>query len=225
MPVPAMKNVPLVVDCADGGSMAYRKIEIRELPPVEGKVGVLPKKEPAMEPAKDYDSLVHGPWTPALTVNANIDRRKYTNVNGVIEIQGPGHAYDKSVDVTDVIVRTQVQKLAGQIVMLTLRDSKGVYYSAFYQNDGVEQFGFGMRGVRFIYSVKQQFKGTAPVREGEFFELAFSAVGDTLTVYSNGKKIGSMRDTTISRSGGVAVHAPKGKGVFKEVEYISLDRK
>lgn len=52
----------------------------------------------------------------------------------------------------------------------------------------------------------------------------FAAIGDTLTVYANGKRIGEIRDSSITRAGGVAVHATNCKGVFKDVEVVVLDK-
>ncbi len=172
----------------------------------------------------DYDKLATGRWMPVLTARgATVEPRNATFINGLVEIRD-GHAYEKSILAADVIVRAKVQKLSGQNVMLTLRDVKGVYYSAFYHFDGAEGFGVGMRGVRFHYGVKQHFEASAGVKEGEFFELAFSAVGDMLTVYANGKRVGEIRDSAITQSGGVAIHTTKGKGVFKDVEVMILDK-
>ena len=168
--------------------------------------------------------MATGRWTPVLTARgATVEPRNAVFIEGRIEIQN-GHAYDKSIQAADVIVRAKVQKLSGQNVMLTLRDVLGVYYTGVYQFDGVERFGVGTRDARFRSSVKQYFEATVGVKEGEFFELAFAAIGDTLTVYANGKRVGEIRDSAITQSGGVAIHATKGKGVFKDVEVMVLDK-
>ncbi|MFN4260599.1 MAG: protein kinase domain-containing protein [Gemmataceae bacterium] len=183
-----------------------------------------PDREQPQPAARDYDPLATGRWLPVLTApGPMVERRNASVADGRIEVQD-GHAYDKSIWAADVIVRAKVQKRSGQHVMLTLRDVKGVYYSAFYHYDGAEFLGVGMRGFRFRYGVKQYFQATAGVKEEEFFELAFAAVGDTLTVYVNGRRIGTIRDTVISHAGGVAVHTTKGTGVFQDVEVMILDK-
>ena len=186
---------------------------------------IAPESAPAkLSGPHDYDKLATGRWQSVLTApGPAVARRNAIFGDGLIEIQN-GHAYDSAIQAADLIIRAKVQKLSGQNVMLTLRDIKGVYYSAFYHFDGREEFGVGMRGVRFVYGVKQHFEATAGVREGEFFELAFAAIGDTLTVYANGKQVGAIRDGAISQAGGVAVHATQGKGAFKDVEVMVLDK-
>ena len=213
-----------------GGPARYRNI--RFIDP-EGKVlweglpefATSPSASGSADPApSDYDKLATGRWVPVLrAVGPKVAVRNAQFENGLIRIQD-GHAYDSSIMAQDLIVRAKVQKLRGQNVMLTLRDVLGVYYSAAYRFDDSEGFGVGMRGPRFRYGVKQEFTGVADVQEGEFFELAFAAIGDTLTVYANGKQLGQIRDVTISRGGGVAVHATKGQGVFKDVELMVLDK-
>lgn len=183
-----------------------------------------PDNNDANPNSNDYDPLARGRWIPVLRgPGAAVLRRNANVADGLVEVQA-GHAYDKSVWAADVIVRAKVQKLKTQNVLLTLRDAKGLYYAAFYQFDETERFGVGRRGANFHYRVLQNFKATAGVKEGEFFELAFAAVGDLLEVYVNGKRVGQFHDRAINRSGGVAVHATKGKGVFKDVEVMILNR-
>jgi hypothetical protein len=177
-----------------------------------------------VKPAANYDKLALGRWMPVLAnLDGTTERRNAFLKDGLTEIQN-GHAYDKSVSAADLIVRAQVQKLKGQQVQLTLRDVLGVYYFGAYQFDDLERFGIGTRDTRFRVSVKQYFEAAADVPEGEFFELAFAAVGDTLTLYCNGKQIGQIQDASITRPGGVAAHATKGKGIFKDVEVMVLDK-
>jgi hypothetical protein len=172
----------------------------------------------------DYQALATGRWVPVLTTfDKSVAHRNATLVDGIITVRD-GHAFDSSIHAVDGIIRARIRKQRGQTVMLTLRDLLGVYYSAYYRCDETEAFGFGMRGVRFRYGVKKEFQGTTRVKEGEFFELAFAIVGDRLSVYADGKLVGAIHDTTISRAGGVAVHTTRGVGVFRDVEVMLLDR-
>ncbi|MBS0203572.1 MAG: serine/threonine protein kinase [Planctomycetes bacterium] len=170
---------------------------------------------------RDYNGLASGRWVRVLNADAKLACVNTRFRDGQIEIAG-GHAYDSSVQGTDVILRAKVQKTRGQTVMLTLRDVRGVFYSAFYEFGEGERFGIGKRGVRFRYGELQQFPASVAAQEGEFFEMAFSAVGDVLTVYADGKQVGEIRNNTITQRGGVAVHAPRGKSAFKDVEMMVL---
>jgi formylglycine-generating enzyme required for sulfatase activity len=200
--------------CGAGADIAFRNLQIKDLS----------ASEPAVVDQNGYEAFARGSWQPVLNERAKpIELRNAQFRDNRLEIVN-GHAYDKSVSAADLIVRAKVQKLKGQQVQLTLRDVLGVYYFGIYQFDNVERFGIGTRDTRFRVSVKQHFEAVADVPEGEFFELAFAAVGDTLTVYCNGKQVGQIRDASITRPGGVAAHATKGKGVFKDVEVMVLDK-
>ncbi len=134
-----------------------------------------------------------------------------------------GHAYDKSVSAADLIVRAKVQKRKGQHVQLTLRDVLGVYTLAPINTTTLSGSAIGTRDTRFRVSVKQHFDAAADVPEGEFFELDFSAIGDRLIVYANGKQSARSATPTLParRCGGTC---DQGKGVFKSVEVMVLDK-
>ena len=62
-----------------------------------------------------------------------------------------------------------------------------------------------------------------PNRFDDVFEFAFSAVGETLTIYVNGKRIGEARDTDYRR-GGLSIGALRGRSLFQNVEIMILDK-
>ncbi len=198
---------PINVTCAQDGEVRVRSVEVRELEP----------------PVRDYDRLGGGSWRPVLQDPATRELRNAAFTAAGIEIAN-GHAYDKAVSAADLVVRAQVKKQKGQTVMLTVRDVKGVYYTGFYECDDAESFGIGTRDARFRYGVKKRFAAATGVKEGEFFELACSAVGDALAVYANGTRVGEIRDAAITQAGGVGAHTTRGQGVFKNVEVMVVPK-
>ena len=61
--------------------------------------------------------------------------------------------------------------------------------------------------------------------DGYFFEFAFAAVGDKLTVYVNGRKILEARDDESTQArGSIAVNANQCRVLFRDIEVQILDK-
>jgi hypothetical protein len=113
---------------------------------------------------------------------------------------------------TDCILRARVKKLPGQNIALRLRKSPQGYYAAWF--NGGNWFGVG----------KGTPQGWRDLRDGrsrkvynDWFEFKFSAVGDRLTVWADGEKVLSVRDSSYT-SGSPGIGATRGRGLFQEIE-------
>jgi hypothetical protein len=63
----------------------------------------------------------------------------------------------------------------------------------------------------------------APTNFDDYFEFAFSAVGEMLTVYANGKRVGEVRDPDY-RLGSISIGAYRGQSLFQDVQIMILDK-
>src|SRR5262249_16648700 len=117
----------------------------------------------------------------------------------------------------DLIIRTKVKRLTGTSANLTLRFDRGFYYTAFFNGHG--HFGIGkstFENDKWGFHHLQDYQA-AETFDDEFFEFAFAALGDRLTVYANGKQILSVRDS--SHQAGIAtIWAYEGRSQFKDLE-------
>ncbi len=154
----------------------------------------------------DYDAIATGKWISGLAGKNDLDDRLL-----FIPEQRAG----------DVIIRAKVKKVTGQNLAIGLRRDenrprKRGYGAYFNGGDwfGIWKFGEVPKDLR-------QFR-TATSFE-DHFEFAFSAVGDILTVYVDGKRIGEARDPDY-RLGSLSIHALHGRSLFQNVEVMILDR-
>ena len=176
---------------------------------------------PAVKPPtrkSDYDAIATGKWVPlvdATTPLPDPTRMKFTD--DILELKGTLRL--ENVSARNVIVRAKIIKVSGNNCALGVRDAKLYHGYAGYFGGG-NVFGIGKVGKApwsdFFY------KTVGPIRNS-FFEMAVSMVEDTITIYADGKTIGSARDTEHER-GAVALSANSGVCLFKDVEVMILDK-
>ncbi len=154
----------------------------------------------------DYDAIATGKWIPVLERDMDLQDQ-------IVFIPGK--------TAVDAIIRARVKKLNGQNLSISLRRDEenprksgcGAWFN------GGNWFGVFMGGNGY----NDHGQWHTPRRFDDAFELAFSAVGETLTVYVNGKRIGEARDTDYRR-GGLSIGALRGRSLFQDVEIMILDK-
>jgi len=166
--------------------------------PVEKSAAALPIVKKA-----DYDAIATGKWI--LVLEREIDLRDRMVF---IPEQTAG----------DVIIRARVKKVTGQNLSISLRRDEKRGYVAWF--NGGNWFGIYKTGVGPKGDLKQWH---APTNFDDYFEFAFSAVGETLTVYADGKRIGEIRDPDY-RLGYLRIGATGGRSLFQDVEIMILDK-
>jgi serine/threonine protein kinase/formylglycine-generating enzyme required for sulfatase activity len=155
----------------------------------------------------DYDAIATGKWIPVLEKETDLR-------SGMIVI--PEHMAG------DVIIRARVKKIGGQNLGIGLRRNeerppKRGGYNAWF--NGGNWFGIHKGGE----DRKDLMEWHAPTTFDDYFEFAFSAVGETLTIYADGKRIGKVRDPDY-RMGAIAIGALGGRSLFQNVEIMILDK-
>jgi hypothetical protein len=129
-----------------------------------------------------------------------------------------------TINARDVIVRAQVRKLSGQNVSISLRCGTTRRVAAWFNGsnlDGGDFFGIGRQFGGPSRDIANSHIGRKTPPD-QFVEMAFAAIGDTLTLYVDGTRViivKSDKDT----SGYIRIAAFRGKGLFKELEYQILD--
>ena len=154
----------------------------------------------------DYDAIATGKWIAVLEGEMDLE-----NKSVFIPDQKAG----------DVILRARVKKVSGQNLSLSLRRDEErppkQGYSAWF--NGGDWFGIGKSSDGW----KDLVDWHAPTDFEDFFEFAFSAIGDTLTIYADGKLIGEVRDSDY-RGGSLLIAAVRGRSLFQNVEIMILDK-
>ena len=155
----------------------------------------------------DYDAIATGIWMP--------------------ELAGENDLHDKLVFIPeqkagDVIIRARVKKVTGQNLGIGLRRDENYPrkrgYSAWFNGGdwfGIFKFGEGPNDLLQLHT---------PTNFADYFEFAFSAVGDILTIYVDGKRVGEIRDRDYRR-GSLSIHALRGRSLFQNVEIMILDKR
>jgi hypothetical protein len=153
----------------------------------------------------DYDSVATGKWIPVLEREMDLQDRTVP-----IPEQTAG----------DVIIRARVRKISGRHLTMTLRQnpSNRGSYCAWFAGGHL----FGMLKSSDDGRIKNLGQWWSPVNFDERLEFAFSAVGEVLTVYADGKRIGEVRDRD-HRLGSLAIGAFRGRSLFQNVEIMILD--
>jgi serine/threonine protein kinase len=161
-----------------------------------------PKAIPSNAKKADYDAIATGKWIPVLEKEMDLQ-----NTVRFVPDQMAG----------DVIIRAKVKKVDGQNLNLSLRAGQGWGYDAWF--NGGDWFGI-YKGGKGPNKLAQWH---APINYDGYFEFAFSAVGETLTIYADGNRIGDVRDPDY-RLGSLRIGARRGQSVFKDVEIMILDK-
>jgi hypothetical protein len=142
--------------------------------------------------------------------------------NGVLRVQGAWAAFGGGkYRAKDSVIRVVVKKEEGKSINLNLRDN-GLTYAGSYSGDGLFSIAksVGEDGkVRWV----QLAEGRSPNAYRDFFEFAFRAEGDLLTIVADGVEVVRARDTTHDRAGDVKFGAFQGQGLFKKAEIKILD--
>jgi serine/threonine protein kinase/tetratricopeptide (TPR) repeat protein len=164
----------------------------------------------------DYDAIATGTWIRVMPGETELQHNR-----AAVPQQTAG----------DVIIRARVKKVSGQNLGLFLRAEElplserqpgGKWarssYAAWFNGGnwfGVFKSGEGTTGDLGQWHTPSNFD--------DYFEFAFSAVGETLTVYADGKRVGEVRDADYRR-GSLGISALRGRSLFQDVEIMILDK-
>ena len=207
--------------CRPGSTVVFRKIELKDLTTASTAtgtgVGVAPVRveqsaiaAPVAKKA-DYDVIATGKWTRVLPGETDLQ-------SGDDEFKAiviPKHTAG------NVIIRARVKKVSGQNLSLALRQigeppGRGGYGAWFNGEDWFGMWKGGRDG-------KDLGQWHTPTSFDDYFELAFSAVGETLTIYADGTRIGDVRDPDY-RAGSLQIRVRGGRSLFQNVEIMILDK-
>jgi hypothetical protein len=152
--------------------------------------------------------------------------------NGILELDDTRMEFPK-INARDVILRAQVRKVSGQNVGIGLRlRAPGGGYAAFFNGTDIsagDWFGIGRKfGGTWGDGDASTWKDLAALHIGRkiqpdlFVEMAFAAIGDTLTLYVDGTKVITVKNNEAA-SGFIAIGARNGRGLYKDVECQILD--
>lgn len=204
------------------GELAFRSVRIREL-----KNGTA-----AAFTSNDLDRVATGRWISLLdssTALPDPERMKFTD--GVLDLNRTTLNFP-AITSRDVAVRAEVRKLSGTNIGLHLRRSQASDPSKVYggwnayggwfngtQSSGGDHFGIGRAGYPWV-DLSTQHSGDS-FQADQFVKLAFTAVGDTLTLYVDGKKVVEAKDPTFG-NGCPALDCAIGRGLFRNAEYQML---
>jgi serine/threonine protein kinase/tetratricopeptide (TPR) repeat protein len=192
---------------------------------------------PAVKPVRpktDYDALATGRWIALLPSQEEFERlrsqKSYSGEeprfdHGILETKAASGLIFP-IDATNVIVRARVKKLSPKgaggprNVNLAIRRSPGKrHYGAWFNGGG--EFGFG-RADSALSPPWENFETYKfPEDYDGFFEFAFAAVGDQLTVYVNGTMILGTNGPEVHEHGGSVMVG--GEGLFQNIEVQVLD--
>jgi len=121
----------------------------------------------------------------------------------------------------NMTIRAQVRILSGEKnVGLSLRGGKNGYYYAWCNVDG--RFGIGWGSGQAGEKMIGLGSSENTKRFSDFFELAFTAVDDRLTVTANNKKMVEVTDSR-TRAGTPGLNAFRTRAQFKDIEVKLLD--
>jgi tetratricopeptide (TPR) repeat protein len=185
-------------------------------------------------PKADYDALATGSWVRLLPSQKEFERlrsqKSYLGEeprfdHGILETKAASRLIFP-IDATNVIVRARVKKLSPKgaggprNVSLAIRRSPGKrHYGAWFNGGG--EFGFGRADSALSPPWENFDTCNFPEDYDGFFEFAFAAVGDQLTVYVNGKTILEKNGPEIHEHGGSVMVG--GEGLFQDTEVQVLD--
>ena len=214
-----------------GSPVRFRNIRIRELPsnPEQRAATVDPKVMPIVVPrpggVSDLDRVATGKWIPLVDLTTSLsDPARMKFQNGVLELDR-AELKSSGIDARDVIVRADVRETQGENVNLWLRvfgpDQNPKSCIACYncESNGLVEIGkWENNSWVSIKSVQIDRK----IPQDQFVSMAFSAIGNTLTVYIDGTRVLACQTTNDDR-GGIRLGAFKGKHLFKNAEYQILD--
>ena len=179
-----------------------------------------PVKKPSLT---DLDFVAVGRWVRGVHATTVLpDRTRQNFQNEVLTLD---RTTLKLANVTgrDVILRCDVRKLNGKNINLWLRESSAAgAYIGVYNGDSAGFVEIGSwRDNKFA-----SIKGEAVTRATDadpFVNVAFAAIGDTLTMFIDGKRIATAFVNNSQRTGDVVLGAFEGRFELKNVEYQILD--
>lgn len=199
---------------------------------IEGKTRegtpVIPVNEPETPlPSSDLDRVANGKWIRLVDSQTVLsDPQKMRFQNGILELDNTRMEFPE-INARDVILRAQVRKVSGQNLGIHLRRGAGNFGAFFAGADQLEGDYFGI-GKNASGQTAKGWSDLANTHIGrkfqpdQFVEMAFAAIGDTLTLYVDGTKVLTVKNSEVA-SGMVGLGAHKGKSLFKDVEYQILD--
>lgn len=182
----------------------------------------------------DLDLIATGTWQPLLRSQEEFDQvlaaspqlnesddayAKY--IDGVTELHAK-NLYFSDIVAKDAIIRAKIHKIAGSWGGFYLRSNDD--HIAAYTITGSQFQVWLYNGNRHIRLEEFNLDDEST----DFFELAFATIGETISVFVDGKKVYEGQDDRATRSAGMPVlrasHAlPRSTFQFKDVEVMVLD--
>jgi hypothetical protein len=162
-------------------------------------------------------------WISIMPTDEEVSRTSVAKYeSGVLRVQGAWAAFSSGkYQARNAIIRVVVKKLEGQSINLNLRDN-GLTYKALYSGDGLFAIHKSVSEDGKIRWV-QLAEGRSSKPYNDFFEFAFKAEDDLLTVEADGVEVVRARDSTYDGAGFLKFGAFQGQGLFKKAEIRILD--
>jgi len=189
-----------------------------------------PKTAAVPVPRSDLERIATGKWVRLSDSPAVLsDPQTLEFENGILELDNTKLLFPK-ISARDVILRAQVCKVSGQNLGFGLRCGASGGYGAWFtgSDDGGDLFGIGKFGNPFEMGEASRWENLADSHIGrkvlpdQFVEMAFAAIGGTLTLFVDGTKVISVKNNEVD-SGFIRLSALTGRSLFKDVEYQILD--
>jgi hypothetical protein len=178
----------------------------------------------ADSPAKD--GAPNG-WISNMPTEAEVARTSFAKYeDGALRItgspQGTLSAGNYKYQAKNSAIRVVVKKLEGHNVFLHLRAIQGEIYAAIYRGDRTFLISKNVRENGKLRWT-QLAEGRSSKAYTDYFEFAFKAEDDLLTIEADGVEIVRARDTALNRAGGLEFGAFQGQALFKKAEIEILD--
>jgi serine/threonine protein kinase len=170
----------------------------------------------------DLDRVAIGKWVRLEpSVMDLLDDKNAKYVDGTLELNNT-HLDFHEINARDIIVRARVRKVSGQNLGMNVRQNGLAACGAWFNGaaDGGNYYGIG------IHLPPWQPLGTGhfglKVLPEQFVDMAYAAIGDTVTLYVDGKKALTAKNNDVVR-GHIRFGALRGKSLFRQIQYQILD--
>lgn len=172
----------------------------------------------------DYQALAPGKWQRVFTDASELPVSQTATLKGEVLELNSEKAVIRTRSAKNAILRAQVKQpntgyfVNAMIWMRTDSPAGSDGYGAYF--NGGNWFGLWKRVGGKPIDLKSV---RTPQSYRDYFEFAIAAVGDTLTVYVDGRQILQVKDSSLSQSGFPAVSASRCRCQFKQIEVQLLD--
>ncbi len=179
-----------------------------------------------------YDAIAKGQWVSLLDSPQKLPSElKGAKINdGILELEGQTAWRLDLPAARDTLIRAQVRHMTGSSLAMFLRESPQPDQWAFClvtaERDGDRMIAKIIRQSSAAADLRVIAEGpvASPPAQGQWFELAFSAVGPTLTAYVNGRKVAQAQDPVPNARGHAVISMREDDRVqLKQMQVMNLD--